>query len=131
MSIFCHKFWINLFYFEGNQKLENNHWDIRHQNPYVIDMDPLKCHIQPTSKTEEHVKVCIQWTPLNRITLGQTITDPINRMIKISQWASTYFRYERVIWDLSVCIHLIPLSVIPLSVFKSLTCKVTKLKRTL
>jgi len=38
--------------------------------------------------------VDVQWTPLNGITLGQTTTDPINRMVLISKWASTY-----VIWD--------------------------------
>ena len=42
----------------------------------------------------------IQWILLNGITLGQTITDPINLMIPISKWASTYFRHDRVIWDL-------------------------------
>ncbi len=39
-------------------------------------------------------------TLLNRITLGQTISDPTKRLITNSEWASTYFRYERVIWEL-------------------------------
>jgi hypothetical protein len=34
----------------------------------------------------------IQWTPLNGITLGQTVTDPINRMITISEHIS-YTKY--------------------------------------
>ena len=43
----------------------------------------------------------ILWVPLNGITLGQIITDPINQMIAISEWASTYVRYHsRVIWEL-------------------------------
>jgi hypothetical protein len=29
-------------------------------------------------------RLAIHWAPLNGITLGQTITDPINRMIPIS-----------------------------------------------
>ncbi len=38
----------------------------------------------------------IHWTLLNEITLGQTITDPFNWMILITEWASTYVRYDRV-----------------------------------
>jgi hypothetical protein len=47
---------------------------------------------------------------LNGITLGQTITDLINQMIPISKRASTYVRYEIIIWDLSVWMKLIPLA---------------------
>jgi hypothetical protein len=32
--------------------------------------------------------VFIEWTPLNEITLGQTITDPNNRMITINEYIS-------------------------------------------
>ena len=38
----------------------------------------------------------IQWMLLNGITLSQTITDPINRMILISECGSTYVRYDKV-----------------------------------
>jgi hypothetical protein len=30
----------------------------------------------------------IQWMPINGITLGQTITDPVNRMITITKYIS-------------------------------------------
>ncbi len=63
----------------------------------------------------------LQWTPLSRITLGKTITDLMNRMMQIREWASTYVRCERVIWDwinlIPLTNQLIPLSVIPLSGF--------------
>jgi hypothetical protein len=42
----------------------------------------------------------LQWASLNGITLGQTLTDPINEVILVSEWASTYIRYDIVIWDL-------------------------------
>jgi hypothetical protein len=32
--------------------------------------------------------IAINWTPLNGITLGLTITDPINRMITITKYIS-------------------------------------------
>ncbi len=59
--------------------------------------------------------------PLNGITLGQTLTDPINRMITISKLASTYVGYERLNWDLvsmdkfDSINRLIPLTVVTLS----------------
>ena len=34
----------------------------------------------------------VQWTPLNRITLGLTLTDPINGMITIIEYMS-YTKY--------------------------------------
>ncbi len=40
--------------------------------------------------------------PLNGITLGQIITDPINWTITITEWASTYVGYERLIWNLVI-----------------------------
>jgi hypothetical protein len=46
----------------------------------------------------------LQWTPLNGI------TDPINQMILKSEWIATYFRYDRVIWDMKLWIKLIPLA---------------------
>ena len=59
--------------------------------------------------------------PLNGITLGQTITDTINRMITISKLASTFVRYERLILELvslykfDTINRLKSLSVIPFS----------------
>ena len=51
----------------------------------------------------------IQWTPLNGITLGQTITDPFNRMIPITEHMS----YKRMLWEVfgtwSIWVILIPL----------------------
>jgi hypothetical protein len=38
----------------------------------------------------------MQWVPLNGITLGNTITDPINQMIKVSIYNSyTKYAIER------------------------------------
>ncbi len=62
-----------------------------------------------------HNSNSVQWKPLNRITLGQWQTYSYNWVIIISEWASTYIRYERVervIWDLVsldkfVSIHLL------------------------
>ena len=74
----------------------------------------------------------LQWMTLNGITLCQIITYPINRMILISKWASTYVRYDRVIWDFlnldnSDSINqLIPLSVIPLSSISNFCSKQSK-----
>jgi hypothetical protein len=34
----------------------------------------------------------IQWTLLNEITLGQTITDPINQMILITEYVHFLYR---------------------------------------
>jgi hypothetical protein len=52
----------------------------------------------------------IQWRPLNGITLGQRQTDSNNRLILISGSALTYIRYERVIWELSSWINVMPLT---------------------
>ncbi len=41
------------------------------------------------------MRFALQWTPLNGITLGQTLTDPINQMMLISKWASINVRYDR------------------------------------
>jgi hypothetical protein len=52
----------------------------------------------------------IQWKPLNGITLGQRQIDSNNRLIIISESGSAYIKYERVVWDLSILIILIPLT---------------------
>ena len=64
----------------------------------------------------------IQWTPLNGITLWQTITDPNNKMITITEYIShTKSMPLRDIWNLINLGHfdpinwMIPLTVIPLS----------------
>ena len=49
-------------------------------------------------------------TPLNGITLDPTTTDRIIQMITVSKGALTYVPYDKVIWDLSVQINLIPLT---------------------
>ena len=51
-----------------------------------------------------------QWKLPNGITLGQRETDSNNRMIILSQFALTYIRYERVIWDLSIWMNFIQLT---------------------
>ena len=63
----------------------------------------------------------LQWTPLNGITLGQTITDPFNQMISITEHMS----YKRILLrgirdlinlsDFDHIILMIPLTLIPLS----------------
>ena len=61
----------------------------------------------------------LQWTPLNGITLGRTINDPIKRMISITEYVSfSKYAIERhlglVNWDkFDPNNRLIPLSVIP------------------
>ena len=63
----------------------------------------------------------IQWTPLNWITLGQTMSDPFNRMIPITEHMSYKRMLLRGIRDLNNVSHfdpiiqMIPLIVIPLS----------------
>ena len=52
----------------------------------------------------------LQWKPLNVIAFGQSQSDSNNRLIIIKEWVSMYFRFERVIWDLSSWIKLIPLT---------------------
>jgi hypothetical protein len=52
----------------------------------------------------------LQWKPLNVITLGQRHIDSNNRLIIISEWTSTYIKYERVVCNLSIWIILIPLT---------------------
>ena len=42
----------------------------------------------------------LQWTPLNGITFGHTITDPINRIITITTYISYKNMQLRDIWDL-------------------------------
>ena len=72
----------------------------------------------------------IQWKPLNVITLGQIQTGSNNRPIMKSKWASTWIKFERVIWDLvnldkfDSITRMIALSVIPLSPthYKCLVC---------
>jgi hypothetical protein len=51
------------------------------------------------SVRRKSVQNVIQWTSLNRIILGQSITDPSNQMMPISKGISTYIRHDRVIWD--------------------------------
>jgi hypothetical protein len=63
----------------------------------------------------------IQWTPLNGITLGQTIIDPFNQMIPITKHMFLKRMLLRGIRDLinlshfDPIIRMIPLIVIPLS----------------
>jgi hypothetical protein len=63
----------------------------------------------------------IQCTPLNRITLGETITDPFNRMIPITEHMSYKRRLLKGCRDLinlshfDPIIRMITLTVIPLS----------------
>jgi hypothetical protein len=45
----------------------------------------------PAQRQQHHMKV--QWMPLNWITLGQTITDPFNRMIPVTEHMS----YKRML----------------------------------
>ncbi len=54
--------------------------------------------------------IYLQWKPLKGITLGQRLTDSNNRLIRISEWASMYIRYEIIIWDFSFYINMILLT---------------------
>ncbi len=56
------------------------------------------------------LKRLIQWKPLNGITLGQREIDSNSRMMLIRELASTFIRYEKEIWVLSIRINLIPLN---------------------
>jgi hypothetical protein len=49
----------------------------------------------PNDSTFEQVKAIIQWTLLNGITLGTTITDPINH-----KWYDNQSMQSRDVWDL-------------------------------
>jgi hypothetical protein len=66
-------------------------------------------------------KRLLQWTPLNGITLGQTIINPFNRMIPITEHMSYNRMLLRGMRDLinqshfDPIIRMIPLTVIPLS----------------
>ncbi len=77
----------------------------------------------------------IQWTPLNGITLGQTITDPFNRMIPITKHMSYKRMLLRGIWDLvnlshfDPIIRMIPLTMIPLSVYLISICRFAHISR--
>jgi hypothetical protein len=58
----------------------------------------------------------IQWTPLNGITLGQTISDPFNRMIPITEHMSNKRMLLKGIRDLINLSHFDPIiRMIPLS----------------
>ncbi len=53
----------------------------------------------------------IQGMPLNKITLGHTITDPMNRMLTITKFIS-YINYaiERKIWTCLIWVSITPLT---------------------
>ncbi len=57
-----------------------------------------------------NVMLKIQKALLNGITYGQRETDYNNQLIIISQWMLASIRCERVIWDLSIQINLLPLT---------------------
>jgi hypothetical protein len=52
----------------------------------------------------------IEWKPLKWITSAQRQSDSYNQQITISKLSSTYIRYKKVVWYLSIGINLIPLT---------------------
>ncbi len=68
-------------------------------------MNPRVDHLYAKKVTRKNQ---LQWAHLIVITSGHTIA--INWMIIINKWASTFIRFERVIWDLLTWINLIPLT---------------------
>ncbi len=54
---------------------------------FTVGLDPEVKTLFMKDNVATQKVILIQWTPLNGITLGQTITDPIKQMITLTEYA--------------------------------------------